>query len=150
MFYPLAGGASLSPQPTSPSLPTVLQYDLSVVLALSFIIVTFLSLYNIILLTRVSFLMGKSGYNPMQVTVPSLLNTPANQSTAKEDASEPKAQAENLTPEEMAQVDQRIENGSVRTLSSGWDEDDQDEKGKKAGGSQGAFARAKSILNPSK
>jgi len=146
----LAGAASLSPQPTSPSLPTVLQYDLSVVLALSFIIVIFLSLYNIILLLRVSFLMGKSGHNPTHFTVSSLLNPPADQSTVKEDAPEPNAQPQNLTPEEMAQVDKRIENGSVRTLSSGWDEDDEDEKGKKAGESQGAFARAKSILIPSK
>ncbi|OAV97206.1 hypothetical protein PTTG_05381 [Puccinia triticina 1-1 BBBD Race 1] len=140
----VAGAASLSPQPTSPLLPRTLQYDLSVTLGLSFIIVVFLSFYNILLLCRLSFLLGQGAPNPIHASVASLLYTQES-SDSPDEPPKPEKPSQQASAAEIAQVDRRLENGSIKTLSSGWDDED-DEKGKSAAKGESRFAKAKSLL----
>ncbi|EFP75623.2 uncharacterized protein PGTG_00954 [Puccinia graminis f. sp. tritici CRL 75-36-700-3] len=145
----LAGAASLSPQPTSPLLPRTLQYNLSLVLALSFFIVIFLSFYNIILLCRISFLLGKGIPNPLHAPVPSLLlGMKTQEDLAGDEQSEKVVEdhTQQATPSEIARVDQRLENGSIKTLSSGWDDED-DGKPSKAPKNESGFAKARAIFS---
>ncbi|KAA1073920.1 hypothetical protein PGT21_010884 [Puccinia graminis f. sp. tritici] len=144
----LAGAASLSPQPTSPLLPRTLQYNLSLVLALSFFIVIFLSFYNIILLCRISFLLGKGIPNPLHAPVPSLLFRMTTQDSQSGDEQSEKVedQTQQATPAEIARVDERLENGSIKTLSSGWDDED-DGKPNKAPKNESGFAKARAMFS---
>ncbi|KAH9440175.1 hypothetical protein MJO28_016658 [Puccinia striiformis f. sp. tritici] len=140
----LGGAASLSPQPDSPFLPTTLQSDLSASLGLSFTVVVFLTFYNILLLLRLSFLLGKGVPNLMQATVSSMLNV-------RQDSPEPTVEdkldrSQEPSPEDIARVNERLESGSIKTLSSGWDDEDE-EKGTKTAKSESRFAKAKSILS---
>ncbi|POW05027.1 hypothetical protein PSHT_10992 [Puccinia striiformis] len=141
---PIEWRGILSPQPDSPFLPTTLQSDLSASLGLSFTVVVFLTFYNILLLLRLSFLLGKGVPNLMQATVSSMLNV-------RQDSPEPTVEdkldrSQEPSPEDIARVNERLESGSIKTLSSGWDDEDE-EKGTKTAKSESRFAKAKSILS---
>lgn len=100
----LGSAAALAPLPTSPLLPRRLQSELSITLGLSFIIFVLLMAYNVLLLLRICFLLGRGNEGLLHTTVPSLLDIKRDQSK---------------------DVDEALESG---TIKSGWDDDEEVKK----------------------
>ncbi|KAI8460773.1 hypothetical protein BY996DRAFT_1704898 [Phakopsora pachyrhizi] len=79
----IGGSAAIASNPSSPSLPKVLQPELSAELGLSFFLFTIIIIYNLLILFRATFLWGKGFQDIFQSPISSLFHPEVDRKTPR-------------------------------------------------------------------